>query len=169
MNDKKADRVTTCAALNDVGRQSALEELLKGRNTVPGDMLQLVDFLGMILDNVYSGIIVCDRNCRILFMNSVYGQLLGVDPRESVGKHIEEFFPNSRLSKVVSSGVPELGQRCSLKTEALLLVNRIPLRHDGEVSGVILQTIFRDYRHFTDLVKRLNLLEREVHFQKQAL
>lgn len=168
MSDKRADRITTCASLNDLDRQSAVEELLKGRNTVPGDMLQL-DFLGMILDNVYSGIIVCDRNCRILFMNSVYGELLGVNPKEVVGKHIEEYFPHSRLSKVVSSGIPELGQRCSLKTEALLLVNRIPLKHNGEVSGVILQTIFRDYRHFTDLVKRLNLLEREVHFQKQAL
>jgi transcriptional regulator with PAS, ATPase and Fis domain len=132
-------------------------------------MLRLVDFLGMILDNVYSGIIVCDRNCRIVFMNSVYGELLGIDPKEAVGKHIEEYFPNSRLSNVVSSGLPELGQRCSLRTEALLLVNRIPLKHNGRVSGVILQTIFRDYRHFTDLVKRLNLLEREVQFQKQAL
>ena len=170
MRDRKPERDARCLARKE-DRDLPLpsDDPVAGRFAETGSMPELVDFLGMILDNVYSGIIVCDIGCRIVFMNTVYGELLGIDPKEAVGKNIEEYFPDSRLSKVVASGVPELGQRCSLKTEALLLVNRIPLKHDGQVSGVILQTIFRDYRHFTDLVKRLNLLEREVQFQKQAL
>jgi transcriptional regulator with PAS, ATPase and Fis domain len=135
----------------------------------PQEVLSLVEFLGLVLDNVYSGIIVCDLNCRIIFMNQVYADLLKVDRKQAVGKHIEEYFPHSRLSRTLASGIPELGQRCSLKTDALLLVNRIPLVSNGKTLGIILQTIFRDYKDFTGLVTKLNLLEREVKFQKRAL
>ena len=135
----------------------------------PEEVRNLVEFLGLVLDNVYSGIIVCDINCRIVFMNQVYADLLKVDRNQAVGKHIKDYFPNSRLSRALATGTPELGQRCSLKTDAVLLVNRIPLQSDGKTVGIILQTIFKDYKDFTDLVTKLNLLEREVKFQKRAL
>ena len=133
------------------------------------DVSSIVDFLELVLDNVYSGIIVCDRDCRIVFMNQVYAELLKTDRRKAVGKRIEEYFPRSRLSHVIASGQPELGRRCSLKTESVLLVNRIPLKSQGRVIGIILQTIFRDYKDFTDLARRLNLLEDQVKYQKRAL
>ena len=135
----------------------------------PEEVRNLVEFLGLVLDNVYSGIIVCDINCRIVFMNQVYADLLKADRKQAVGKHIKDYFPNSRLSRALATGTPELGQRCSLKTDAVLLVNRIPLQSDGKTVGIILQTIFKDYKDFTDLVTKLNLLEREVKFQKRAL
>ncbi len=169
MDGKRTENTSEQGARDDIELQFPITGLPAGKFTGHEEMLRLADFLGMVLDNVYSGIIVCDRHCRIVFMNKVYSELLKVDPRDAVGKSIEEYFPKSRLSQVVLSGVPELGQRCSLKTEVLLLVNRIPIIHNGEVAGIILQTIFRNYRDFADLVKRLNLLEREVQFQKRAL
>lgn len=144
-----------------------------GRVTMPSDAIPdlggLVSFLSMVLDNVYSGIIVCDTDCRIVFMNRVYADLLGTDPAEAVGKPIEEYFVSSRLPNVLSSGRPELGQHCSLKTATPMLVNRIPLRQQGRTVGVILQTIFRDYQAFTDLMNRMHLLERKVRYYKKGL
>ena len=133
------------------------------------DMLQSINFLRFVLDNVYSGIIVCNAHSQIIFMNKVYAELLRIDPQEAAGKDIKEYFPDSRLSHVLATGIPELGQRCSLKTEALLLVNRIPLKHNGQIVGVILQTVLRDYKDFTDLVRKLNILERKVKRQEMAL
>lgn len=129
----------------------------------------LTGFLRLILDNVYCGIIVCDTDLRIVFMNRVYGDLLKTDPNGAVGRPITDFFPQSRLSKVLKEGTPELGRRCSLKTDTTLLVNRIPIEVQGRIRGVILQTIFKDYKDFTDLANRLNLLEKEVKNQKRAL
>lgn len=126
-------------------------------------------FFEMILNNVYSGIIVTDRKGRIVFMNQVYSELLGVDRHQAVGCSIRDFFPSSRLNRVMDSGQAELGKRCSLKTETPLLVNRIPLRQKSRVTGAIVQTVFRDYRHFTDLLARLKLLEREANYYKKGL
>jgi len=136
---------------------------------IPGDPNELIDFLETILNNVYCGIIVTDRHSRIVFMNQVYSELLGVDRHRAVGRQIRDFFPSSRLSRVMNSGHAELGQRCSLSTETPLLVNRIPLRQKSRVTGAILQTVFKDYRHFTDLLTRLNQLEREVNYYKKGL
>ena len=133
------------------------------------DFERLVDFLGLVLDNVYSGIIVCDLHCRIVYMNKVYAELLQIDRHKAVGKPIQNYFPRSQLARVMATGKSELGQRCSLKTDTTLLVNRIPLKHRGQTTGIILQTVFRDYKSFTDLVSRLNLLEHEVKYQKQVL
>jgi transcriptional regulator with PAS, ATPase and Fis domain len=135
----------------------------------PADIGGLVDFLSLVLDNVYSGIIVCDTNCRILFMNRVYAELLGADPKQVVGEALDKYFPNTRMPQVLSSGRSELGQRCSLKTDMPMLVNRIPLKIKDQVVGVILQTIFRDYKAMTDLMSRLSALESEVKYYKTGL
>lgn len=133
------------------------------------DIDSLVDFFSMILDNVYSGIIVCDLDCRIVFMNKVYGELLDTDPKTAVGTSIRNHFPHTRLGLVMSTGRSELGQKCSLQTEMPILVNRIPLKIKGQVVGAILQTIFRDYQAMTDLMSRLKTLESQLNYFKKGL
>lgn len=133
------------------------------------ELKDLVDILELILNNVYSGIIFCDKKCNILFMNQVYSELLGVDRKEALGKSITKFFPSSRLPYVVKTGRAELGQRCSLKGEIPFLVNRIPIKRGNEIIGIIQHTIFRDYANFKDLVTTLNSLERKVMSYERGL
>jgi len=129
----------------------------------------LAEILELILNNVYSGIIFCDKKCNIIFMNQVFSELLGADRKEAVGKKITDFFPNSRLHYVMQTGKMELGQRCSLKGEIPFLVNRIPIKRGDETVGIILQSIFRDFANFKDLVTRLNLLESKMNYYKREL
>ena len=102
-------------------------------------------------------------------MNQVYAELLKTDRKKAVGKSITEFFPDSRLPYVLSSGKPELGQRCSLRGEIPFLVNRIPIKRSNENIGIILHTIFKDYASFKDLVSTLNLLENKVRSYRRDL
>jgi transcriptional regulator with PAS, ATPase and Fis domain len=133
------------------------------------DIDSLSDFFSMVLDNVYSGIIVCDLDCRIVFMNKVYADLLKADPKAAVGNPLQKYIPHTRLPQVMRSGRAELGQKCSLKTELPMLVNRIPLKTKGRVVGVILQTVFRDYKAMTDLISRFKTLESEAKHYKKGL
>jgi len=136
----------------------------------PGEELEdLVEALRLVMDNVYSGIIVCNKDSKILYMNRFYADLLKADREQAMGKHIKEFFPESRLPEVLMSGEMEIGQKCSLRADIALLVNRIPIKRGSETIGVILQTIFKDYTEINELMARLNLLEREVKFYKRGL
>ena len=128
------------------------------------------DLFELILNHVYSGIIFCDKDARVVFMNQVYADLLGTDRHPAVGRHITDFFPLSRIPKVLQTGWVELGSRCSLKSDTPpLLVNRIPIKRNGRTEGAIIQTIFKDYAEFKDLVASLNLLRKEVDFYKSGL
>ena len=136
---------------------------------LPLDMGSLVEAFKHILDRVYSGIIFCDKDSRILFMNRFYASLLKTDREEAVGKHIKAYFPLSRLPLVLETGQAELGKKCSLRTNLALLVNRVPVERDGETVGVVLQTTFRDFTEINDVMTRLNLLEKEVNYYKEGL
>ena len=139
------------------------------REELVGELADFAGVLELLLDNVYSGIILCDRNSKILYMNRFYAELLGTNKDEALGKHIKEYFPDSRLPGVVETGKMELGRRCSLRADIALLVNRIPLKRGGKTVGVVLQTIFKDYTEVSDLMKRLSLLEKEVNYYKRGL
>jgi transcriptional regulator with PAS, ATPase and Fis domain len=159
--------------MNSAGR-SKKPDTRYGAQTIPPvrlplDMGSLVEAFKHILDRVYSGIIFCDKDSRILFMNRFYASLLNADQEEAVGKHIKAYFPLSRLPLVLETGQAELGKKCSLRTNLALLVNRVPIERDGETVGVVLQTTFRDFTEINDVMTRLNLLEKEVNYYKEGL
>ena len=135
----------------------------------PLDMGSLAEAFKYILDRVYSGIIFCDKDSKILFMNRFYASLLKADREAAVGKHIKEYFPLSRLPVVLETGQAELGRKCSLRTNLALLVNRVPIERNGETVGVVLQTTFQDFTEINDVMIRLNLLEKEVNYYKEGL
>jgi transcriptional regulator with PAS, ATPase and Fis domain len=140
-----------------------------GSSRAPGPLEDLVGALELILDNVYSGIILCDKKSKILYINRFYADLLKTSKEKAIGKHIKTFFPESRLPEVIERGEIELGQKCSLRTDIALVVNRIPIKMRGETIGVLLQTVFRDYTEMNHLMARLKLLEKEVTYYKLGL
>jgi len=129
----------------------------------------LARVLELIVDNVYSGIIVCDSDSRILYINTFYADLLQTTREKARGQHIKNFFPASRLPGVVETGEVELGRKCSLRADIALLVNRIPVKIGNRTVGVVLQTVFKDYAEINELMARLSLLQREVNYYKRGL
>jgi transcriptional regulator with PAS, ATPase and Fis domain len=134
-----------------------------------GELEDLISVLALIMENVYSGVIVCDQDCRILYINKFYAALLKTEKEKAVGKHIKEFFPASRVPVVLESGESELKRKCSLRADLDLLINRIPLKRHGQTIGVVLQTTFKNFTEINDLMARLDLLEKEVNYYKRGL
>ncbi|GAB4389952.1 MAG: hypothetical protein Kow0025_18690 [Thermodesulfovibrionales bacterium] len=126
----------------------------------------------IILDNLPSGIIFCDADCRILYINPTYADYLGVDRDEVIGRPITDYIPGSRVRQVLDNRSPEFGFKCSVgegKEKKILIVNRIPVREDGEVIGVISQSLFGDIGELKDLSERLDLLERKVNSYREKI
>ena len=53
----------------------------------------LAKVLELIMDNVYSGVIVCDSDSKILYINKFYADLLQTTKERATGQHIKNFFP----------------------------------------------------------------------------
>lgn len=122
----------------------------------------------IILDHIYFGIIVVDREGRVVFFNKTYEEFLGIKKEEILGKHVTEVIENTRMHIVVKSGVPEIGWRQRIKGQDMI-VQRIPIRINGQIVGAVGQVMFRDIEEVRELASRLNLLQSKVEYYEREL
>jgi PAS domain S-box-containing protein len=129
---------------------------------------KLLPVLELMLDQAYLGILFVDPQGIIRFMNQQYEELIGVDRRETYGKHITEYFPDSRLPEVIRTRKAELGWRYNYKGKGTLVVNRIPITKGKKFIGAMTQCIFQDISELREMARKLDLLETKVQTFKRA-
>lgn len=124
----------------------------------------------LILQNIPTGLIFCDTDCIIRFINKTYAEYLEVDPDEAIGRPITDLIPDSRLRLVMASGQAEMGDRCELPTKTggrAIVVNRLPVKApDGTVVGAISQSLFGDAKELKEVAQRIVQLEKKVDLCK---
>lgn len=133
------------------------------------DTKEFLELLNLILDNAYVGIIFCDASGIIRFMNRQYEELLGVPRETAYGKHITEYFPDSRLPLVIKNEKPEYGWKYNFRGRTTLIVNRIPVKKGTKLIGAIAQCIFRDISEIKIMASKLDLLETKIRNYKKEL
>lgn len=114
------------------------------------------ELLNTILNCIYDGIIIVDEEGNIIVFNNVAEQLLGFEEKSAIGKRIDEIYPNTKLYRVLKSGLLELNQ-AEYVNNIKLVVNRIPIRHtNDEIMGVV--AIFHPFSEVRNLQKELSSL-----------
>lgn len=121
-----------------------------------------------IIDNIYFGIIVVDAEGKVVLFNRTYEEFLGIKREEVIGKHVTEVIENTRMHIVVKTGKPEIGWRQRIKGQDMI-VQRIPIKIDGQIVGAVGQVMFRDIEEVRELASRLNLLESKIEYYEREL
>jgi PAS domain S-box-containing protein len=137
----------------------------------PGEIKKLQDkvrFYETILDHVQNGVMITDENGRIVFFSKAYGQFLGIDPRGALGRRCQEVVENSRMHIVAETGVAEINHPHRIMDQDMV-VQRIPVRIDGQGMFVYGQVMFKDVRDVQALAKKLNVLESKVELYEKEL
>ena len=132
------------------------------------DLQKKVIFYETILDSIRNGIMITDRRGRIIFFSKTYGEFLGIQPEKVLGKNCTEVIENTRMHIVAETGVPEINDAQSIRGQEMV-VQRIPIRIDGQGLFVFGQVMFKDVRDVHTLSSRLNLLESKVEFYEREL
>jgi PAS domain S-box-containing protein len=117
-----------------------------------------LEMFELILDSIYNGIMVTDADGFVTHFNKPYGQFLGLDPVEQIGKHCTEVIENTRMHIVAQTGKPEINQSHRIKGQSMV-VQRIPIWKDGRVIAVFGQVMFKDVKDVGKLARELSLLE----------
>ena len=126
------------------------------------------EMLELILDNIYNGVMVTDPEGYVKFFNTPYGQYLGVDPKQQIGKHCTQVIENTRMHIVAKTGKAEINQSHSIKGQNMV-VQRIPIKKDGKVLAVFGQVMFKDVRDVGKLARKLSMLESKVELYEREL
>jgi PAS domain S-box-containing protein len=127
-----------------------------------------VEMFKRILDTVRNGIVVTDPDGFVLFFNKPYGEFLGVDPDEVLGKHVTEVIENTRMHIVAKTGTPEINVTQRIKGQDMV-VQRIPIMIDGKIAAVFGHVMFKDVQDISKLARELHLLESKVQVYEQEL
>lgn len=125
-------------------------------------------FYETILDNIYNGVMITDAQGKVIFFSKTYGNFLGIDPNEAIGKHCTEVIENTRMHIVARTGIPEIDQPHPIKGQDMV-VQRIPIKMDGEVIAVYGQVMFKNVRDVQTLARKLNFLETKLEFYEKEL
>lgn len=93
--------------------------------------------LNATLESVREGIIAINRDGEITTFNHTAVETLELSPDiKLTGRPIYEVLPDSRMSDILKTGIPQFDQEIWLNNRNLI-VNRIPIKQEGEVVGVV--------------------------------
>ena len=126
------------------------------------------EMFNLILDSIYNGVMVTDAEGYVTHFNKPYGQFLGLEPEEQIGKHCTEVIENTRMHIVAQTGKAEINQSHLIRGQSMV-VQRIPIRKNGKVIAVFGQVMFKDVKDVGKLAKDLSLLESKVKLYEEEL
>jgi transcriptional regulator with PAS, ATPase and Fis domain len=127
-----------------------------------------LEMFELIMDNIYNGIMVTDADGYITHFNKPYGQFLGLNPEEQIGKHCTDVVENTRMHIVAQTGIPEINQSQRISGQNMV-VQRIPIWKDDNVIAVFGQVMFKDVKDVGKLANELSLLESKVKLYEEEL
>ncbi len=126
----------------------------------------------LILDSLPMGVLFCDREGIIRFVNKAYADLLGQAPDALLGRDITDVIPQSRAQVVMREDRPEMGELCQLGPGSVqpVVVNRIPVRDSlGQVAGMVSQALFNDPQELQRLSAKIERLDRKINHYKRRI
>ena len=132
------------------------------------ELARQLEMAHLILNSIHNGILVTDKDGYVLHFNEPYGRFLGLDPKDQIGKHATEVIENTRMHLVARTGVPEINHRHSIKGQEMV-VQRIPIRKNGEVIAVFGQVMFKNVKDVGKLARKLSLLESKIRIYEEEL
>lgn len=116
-----------------------------------------------MFEAVREGIVAVDTAGRIRFLNQTAALLLGMSPSQAVGRSINDFWPQPRVTAVAATGQAVYDEE--LRVNGLsLLANSVPIMVDGAVAGVVIS--FRDRTEMCRLAEELTGVHRLVEVMR---
>lgn len=117
------------------------------------NQLQMVSVeLDAILNSTHNMIVSVNKDAEVHVFNAAAERYLGCTVEEVRGKHINNFFPTSRLPEVMQSGQAELLEKIELKGK-YYISNRTPIFKDGKIVGAV--AVLQDIDEFEKLSQEL--------------
>ncbi|WPG36240.1 sigma 54-interacting transcriptional regulator [Variovorax sp. EBFNA2] len=140
----------------------------------PGGVLQLAaQRMFATFAEAVMGMIVLDREHRIVWFNEGYQRFIALGPFADsgiIGRRIEEVVPNSLMGKVIDTGIPVVVDLLTNQYGAFL-VSRLPLRNEqgNVIGGVSLVLADQPDGAMQPLIGKLVDLQRELEDTRRRL
>ncbi|WP_027356215.1 sigma 54-interacting transcriptional regulator [Desulfofundulus thermocisternus] len=129
---------------------------------------ETVTLLEDALENIYNGVVVVDRDARVILFNRAYCRFLGLKQEDVLGRPVWEVIENTRMHVVLQTGRAEIEEVQRIKGHDMIC-SRIPIYKDGRVTAAVGFVMFRDIQELYQLMRRVNQLQSELEYYQGEL
>ncbi|ARU63650.1 sigma-54-dependent Fis family transcriptional regulator [Tumebacillus avium] len=120
------------------------------------------------LNQAYEGIIITDKEGRIVLANQTYANFLNMTLEEMIGRPVTEMVENTRMHLVARTGKAEIAHLQRINGQ-VMIANRIPVFTGDEVTAVIGKVIFQDIRELFEMTAKFERLNTDPDHHKKEL
>lgn len=131
--------------------QNAIEEAIQLCSAIESEKIKKRRYK-TIFESIVEGVVAVDNKGNVILFNSAARKIFNQNENGVIGKHIKEIIPESRIEEYLCR---ELQENDSLEKFGKfdLVVNRMPVIIDGEISGVV--ATFRDITRILELEQKI--------------
>lgn len=89
-----------------------------------------------VLNFVHDGVMATDEQGTVTVFNPAAEDIFALAKEQVIGRPVQQVIENTRIDRVLHTGMPELEQLQPLR-QGHILTSRIPIRVDDEIKGVV--------------------------------
>jgi PAS domain S-box-containing protein len=106
------------------------------------------------IDNIHDGIVIVDKNSKIIYVNTAYSEILHVNKDKVLNKFVSKIEPGAIILDSLKEKKPKINTVVKVKTRGKeILVNINPIIIEGKLLGAV--SIFKDVTEVSLLNKEL--------------
>lgn len=130
-------------------------------------MLTPENLHALCFDASHNGIMVINRDGKILIYNKAAKRIFNDAHPSLVGHNIKDIRPNAwvDMKDILKTGKSQIGRKLSLP-EATIIANRTPLYADGKIAGVV--SVFQDVSEHEKIISQLHNYQK-LHKELEAI
>lgn len=121
----------------------------------------------LIFNAANDGMVVIDRNGKVILFNKRAEEIMGVTRAQAIGKPVLKVIPTSRLPIILETRRTESNQEMVLSNERKIITTRIPIiEENGTLIGAF--AVFKDITEVVNLAEEITDLK-EIQTMLQAI
>ncbi len=121
-------------------------------NSVMLVLKHYINRMRTMLNAANNPILEVDREGRLCAMNRAVEKVFGMTEREAMGRLIKEIVPNTGMTEVIESGIPQIARQIEIGANTYVS-NRTPIKEDGDVIGAV--AVLQDITELEQLIREL--------------
>lgn len=121
--------------------------------------MEITNWVKLILDSLYDGVLIIDKNSIVQYINPAYTRITKVKPCDIVGKSLKEVRPGARLFNVLITGEKIL-RAMRLEDGIEYIVNMSPIFEDDKIIGGI--SLVKGLNDVYELTDKINVYQSQI-------
>ncbi|MCF6095568.1 sigma 54-interacting transcriptional regulator [Thermovorax subterraneus] len=123
---------------------------------------EMINSIEIILNHVHEGIVIADRDGKVLYVNEANERITGLENSKILGKYVKDVAPESSIPEVIKTGKEKLGVKTRVN-DRYVISNIVPIKdkESDELIGAI--SVFLDITELETLNARLMKAQEKIN------